>query len=316
MDKKLISSITPDSLKGWPEGSVAIVANDAGAARLLFSWLEALDHQLNICATGPALAIVRREMPTKTIFSDPKSCIKGCRLLISGTGWSSNIEHASRLIAAEQNIPSIAVLDHWVNYQERFVRNGHIQLADTLWVSDKEAKQIATILFPEIPITQLQNRWMEDLVLKVNSYRGKFRKRTPSDPAKSLLYLTEPTRDRVTGEQTHEELEYLEYWISQLPKLISKGWIDANQAHLKIRAHPSEPLKQYRDWINKYKGQWPISIDEAASLEISLAQADLTFGHETQALVAAICCGIKAISCHPPNTEPGRLPHKDIIKLK
>ena len=34
-----LSSITPNSLKSWPEGSVAVVAHDAGAARHLFSWL-------------------------------------------------------------------------------------------------------------------------------------------------------------------------------------------------------------------------------------------------------------------------------------
>ena len=316
MNRKLISCITPDSLKSWPEGTVAIVANDAGAARLLFSWLEPLNRQLNICATGPAKTIAQKERPNKTIFTDPKSCIKGCNLLISGTGWASSIEHEALLIAAEQNIPSIAVLDHWVNYEERFVRNGHMQLPDTLWVSDKEAKQIAAILFPDIPITQLPNRWMEDLVRKVNAYRDEYEKKLPSEPARNLLYLTEPTRDRETGEQTHEELDYLEHWLSQLPSLISKGWIDANQVALKIRVHPSEALKQYNDWIKSYKGPWNISVDTEASLEKSLAQTDLTFGHETQALVAAICCNIKAISCHPPNKEPGRLPHKNIIKLK
>ena len=315
MDRKQISSITPDSLKSWPERTVAIVAHDAGAARLLFSWLEPLNRQLNICAMGPAQTIAQKERPNTKIWSDPRSCIKGCKLLISGTGWASSLEHEARLIASKQNIPSIAVLDHWVNYQERFVRNGYLQLPDNLWVSDKEAKQIASSLFPDIPITQLPNRWMDNLIGKVNTYRDAFKKRTPLDPARNLLYLTEPTRNRETGEQTHEELDYLEHWISQLPSLISKGWIDANQADIKIRVHPSEPLKQYNDWIKSYKGPWSISVDEEASLEKSLAQTDLTFGHETQALVAAIRCGIKAISCHPPNKEPGRLPHKDIIRL-
>jgi len=294
---------------------VAVVAHDAGAARLLFSWLESLDHQLNFCATGPAQKMLQRERPTTKIFSDPRSCLKGCKLLLSGTGWSSSIEHQARLIASKQSIKSIAVLDHWVNYQERFMRNGISQLPDNFWVSDEEAKKIATNLFPSIPATQLPNLWMNDVISKVEFYRAKFGKKAPQLPAKNLLYLSEPTRDRNSGKQTHEELQHLEHWISQIPMLTAKGWVDPYQAQLRIRIHPSEALTKYDDWTTKYTCQWPLSIDKEASLEKSLAQADLAFGYETQALVAAVRCGIKAISCTPPQKERGRLPHQEILRL-
>ena len=63
MANLLTSSITPDSLKTWPEGSVAVVAHDAGAARLLLSWLEPLDKQLRFYLEGPALEMLHKERP-------------------------------------------------------------------------------------------------------------------------------------------------------------------------------------------------------------------------------------------------------------
>ena len=71
MDRKQISSITPDSLKSWPERTVAIVAHDAGAARLLFSWLEPLNRQLNICARDLPRPLHRKKAHHE-ILSDPK----------------------------------------------------------------------------------------------------------------------------------------------------------------------------------------------------------------------------------------------------
>ena len=69
-------------------------------------------------------------------------------VVITGTGWSSDLEHQARKLAFSRNIPSVAVLDHWVNYRERFKRNGTSQLPGELWVSDAEA---ATFGFPNVP---------------------------------------------------------------------------------------------------------------------------------------------------------------------
>ncbi len=39
--------------------------------------------------------------------------------IITGTGWASDLEHSARLLAASHGKPTIAVIDHWVNYEAK-----------------------------------------------------------------------------------------------------------------------------------------------------------------------------------------------------
>ena len=57
------------------------------------------------------------------------SALDGAASLLSGSGWSSDFEHRSRLEAKRRRIPVLAVLDHWVNYRMRFTRDGEECLA-------------------------------------------------------------------------------------------------------------------------------------------------------------------------------------------
>ena len=65
---------------------------------------------------------------------DLESAIDGATVLISGTGWQSDLEHISRKLAYGKGIPSVGVLDHWVNYLPRFERRAEVVLPDQLWV--------------------------------------------------------------------------------------------------------------------------------------------------------------------------------------
>ena len=91
-------------------------------------------------------------------------------MLISGTGWQSDLEHRARLLAHQLGIPSIAVLDHWSNYCERFRREGVEVLPDALWVADEEAAALATAAFPNVPVVQLPNHWLESLSSAVQDF--------------------------------------------------------------------------------------------------------------------------------------------------
>ena len=43
---------------------------------------------------------------------------------------------------------NISVLDHWVNYKERFIRGGELILPDEIWVCDNHALALAKKAFP------------------------------------------------------------------------------------------------------------------------------------------------------------------------
>ena len=108
-----ISSITPASLSCLPKASVAVCAHDAGAASHMAAWLSELQPQLRLWVAGPAQRIFCAKLRNVTCFPQSlEEAISGAQVLISGTGWASDLEHRSRQLASEFGIPSVAVLDH------------------------------------------------------------------------------------------------------------------------------------------------------------------------------------------------------------
>jgi len=311
----LTSSITPASLSQLAEASVAVCAHDAGAASHLAAWLAPHQQQLRPCLEGPAHSLFTARLGPLPKHS-LESSLKGACLLISGSGWSSDLEHNARALARQRGIPSVAVLDHWVNYRARFNRGGEEVLPDQLWVADAEAQALARAIFPELPVLELPNHWLAELSQAVIGTRPY----PPRQPARRLLYLLEPIRVPWPGGPwawEYGELQGVRYWLEQLPLLTKHGWI-APHEHLEalvLRPHPSERDGKYDALISEASQRWPIRLDKSPSLAAALGWADMAFGCETQALVAALACGLSAFSTVPPWAPPCRLPHAALHHL-
>jgi len=317
----MMNKYTLDAILDLSANSIAIVACDAGSASHIASWL----------AKRPSLARFRLEGPAvklfEAAFDSSIDCqhslteiIGGSKIVITGTGWSSDLEHRARVMASELGIPSVAVLDHWCNYRERFQRNGREQLPDALWVADAEAAALAAAEFPNVPVLQLPNQWLEGLCRTVQVLRSKTNHQ-PRRPARRLLYLLEPIRvpwsQGPGGVSEAGEIQGLHYWLQQLPHLIDQGWV-APQLELEalaLRPHPSEPAGKYDALIAEAATSWPIQLDRAPALAEALAWADAAFGCETQALVSAMECNVPVWCTIPPWGPTCRLPHKGIMYL-
>ena len=264
---------------------------------------------------GPAENIFKSKYGRREIFS-LGACLERSTFLISGTGWSSDLEHNARAQARQRGIPNVAVLDHWVNYRARFERNGDVVLPDQLWVADAEAKDLAEAIFPNLPVLQLPNHWLEELTRAA----GAERQVPQQKPARRLLYLLEPIRVPWPGgpdPQEPGELQGLRYWLKQLPTLAKQGIIAPTQhlEALSLRPHPSEPAGKYDALIGEAAQHWPLRLDASPSLASALAWADAVFGCETQALGAALACGLPAFSTIPPWAPPCRLPQAALHHL-
>jgi len=315
MANRLTSSITPSSLSHLAEASLAVCAHDAGAASHLAAWLAPHRPQLRPCLTGPARSLFTARLGPLPQHS-LEECLEGACLLISGSGWSSDLEHNARALARRRGIPSVAVVDHWVNYRARFERGGEEVLPDQLWVADAEAQVLAQATFPTLPVLQLPNHWLTELSQAVANTRPQ----PPQQPARRLLYLLEPIRVPWLGgpwKDEQGELQGLRHLLEQLPKLVERGWIappDQLEA-LALRPHPSEPAGKYDALIADAVRRFPIRLDSSPSLAAALAWSDATFGCETQALVAALACGLPAFSTVPPWAPPCRLPQAALHHL-
>jgi len=292
------------------ESKLAIVCHDAGGAEILSSYIKQQDINPYYCIEGPALGIFERKLGVvKPIPLD--SAMAQAECFLCGTSWQSDLEWRVFEMARKMKKKTVAFLDHWVNYQERFIRNGVRHLPDEIWVGDSYAKEIATEEFPEIPVTLVSNPAFEDI-------RNQFQKiiidDAPEGKGVGVLFLSDNLGEamlKIHGDQRHlgytdfDTLTYLIENIDVLGEAVSK---------ITIRPHPSESAEKYRWAKEQYKGLVEIGGREALLEEI--AQNKIVVGGDSMAMVVALLCKKRVISCIPPGGKGYSLPYDEIQKLQ
>ena len=285
---------------------LAVVAHDAGAANLISAWLKdmsAMDIRLSVA--GPALAIFARELPhlANMALAD---ALDGANTLLSGTSSrATSIEHEARLVACELGIHSIGVIDHWVNYAERFVRAERQILPDEIWVSDEIALSIAKSCFPIHLVRLLPNKYLEQLVEIITVIP-----RPVTDGKAHVLYVLEPIQEWWGNDDRPGEFQALDFFISKL-ELLGLG-VDTE---ILLRAHPSDPYGKYNVWCAAH-GHLNLTVDTTQALSDLIAWADWVVGCETFAMVIALHANKQILSSLPPQAPPCRLPQKEIRMLR
>jgi len=280
----------------------AVVCHDAGAANVVIaSLLETGRKDWRAYMQGPAKKIWESAFPEVVLYDSIEQAIEGSELLISGTGWASDIEHESRRVAKGKTVKTIAVIDHWVNYAERFVRNDEQILPDEFWVTDKYALELALVAFPGKFVLQVPNYYLEKQLRNI-ALLGK-----PSNP--ELLYILEPIRSN-WGRNIPGEFQALEYFISKFPQLGMP-----KETLICLRPHPSDIEGKYNDWINLYSNM-NIKLDYSISITESLGRATWVAGCESFALALALMAGRTVYCTLPPWAPACRLPHSGLIQLR
>lgn len=281
--------------------SAAVVCHDAGAANIVIAGLMTTGRSdWRAYMQGPA------EKLWGEAFSDVASChtldsaMEGVELLVTGTGWASDVEHKARVLAKSYGVFSIAVIDHWVNYEERFVRNGKTVWPDEFWVTDEYALEIARHTFPDRIVRLLPNHYVEMQLRDIAQEEV--------TGAPELLYVLEPTRND-WGRGIPGEFQALDYFVRHLPNLgLPSGTI------IRLRPHPSDTRGKYDDWI---AGHPNLNIQQDVSLNItkSLGRASWVAGCESFALVLGLMAGRKCYCTLPPWAPACRLPHRGLVSL-
>lgn len=289
---------------------VAIVSHDAGGAEILSSWLLRSDDLCSVVLEGPAIGIFARkcfgvERLTLT------EAITTCDWVLCGTGWASDLERKAIKIGRQQGKKTVAFLDHWANYKERFQEvDGNIILPDEIWVGDEQAQRIAEAAFPNIPVRLQINPYFEDL----RSEFGQFETNKLSTNKVSILYVCEPIREHAYlkyGNERHfgyTEEDALKYFLKTIKSL------NLDIANITIRPHPSENLDKYH-WVEALAPAL-IRFGGAKSLMHEMVAVDVVVGCESMAMVVGLLVGKRVISCIPPGGNPCQLPQTEIEHMK
>lgn len=283
------------------ETPIAVICHDAGAANHILNWLK-VDGRLDTVRAvmlGPAECLWKQAFPEVPLCHTIEMALDDAKSVISGTGWASNIEHGARRMAKARGIPSVAVLDHWVNYAERFIREGECVWPDEFWVVDQQAMSIAEKIFPGMRIRLVPNVYLANQVQRVMPV-------PVVEP--ELLYVLEPMRtDWGRGEDG--EFQALDYFVSKLPRLNLPAEIV-----IRLRPHPSDPAGKYDAWIAR-QAALSILVDDSPQMSDALSRARWVAGCESFALVIALGAGRQVFCTLPPWAPACRLPHHGLIHL-
>lgn len=249
---------------------------------------------------GPAAAIWQQRFGRQQLADSLESALAGAATLLTGTGWASDLEHRARARASELGIFSIAVIDHWVNYEQRFQRDGTTVLPAQFWVTDPYALQIARRCFPGADIRLQPNLYLQEQLAAIAPV---------ASAPDTLLYALEPARD-TWGRAEPGEFQALNYLVERLPGLGLPAGIA-----LRLRPHPSDAPGKYRAWIAAHAGM-NCALDTSPTLAAALNGARWVAGCESYALVVALHAQRGVYCTLPPWAPAFRLPHAGIIQLR
>lgn len=111
---------------------IALFAHDAGGAEILLELLKASLHVGEFCifalADSPCYTLIKakklehfwREITPERSDIEAKLALFQPSIILYGTGWQNHLEYHFLNYAKAHKLPSIAFLDHWTNYRERF----------------------------------------------------------------------------------------------------------------------------------------------------------------------------------------------------
>jgi hypothetical protein len=280
---------------------LAVACHDAGAANIVLAWLAARDGPCRALMQGPAARLWAERFGSAPLAGSIDEALDGAAALLSGTGWASPIEHDARRQARARGVHSIAVLDHWVNYAQRFERDGEVVWPDEFWVTDDYALAEAQRCFPGQRVHLQPNLYVEQQLREIALA-------TRRDGPPEVLYVLEPARSD-WGRGRPGEFQGLDYFWAGM------GALDLPpHSVLALRPHPSDPVDKYADWIADKSDR--VRLDTAGSLAQAIGQREWVAGAESFALVVALQAQRKVVCSLPPWAPPCRLPHHGLIHLK
>jgi hypothetical protein len=290
------------------QGIVAIVSHDAGGAEILASYVTQHEIDCRFVLAGPAVTVFKRRLGAVEICSLGDG-LSACDEILCGTSWQSDLEWRAIEQAQRAGKRAVAFLDHWVNYPERFLRNGVQHLPDELWVGDVDTERLAREHFPNLLILLVPNPYFIDIERQIAALSAG---KVPAvGKAKAVLYVSENISEHgriVHGDERYlgyTEFDAIEYFLENIHVL---GQVIERVV---IRPHPSDAIGKYDYLVRKYSGI--VQLSAGAPLLNEVIEADIVVGSESTAMVVGLLAQKMVISCIPPGGPNCNLPQKQIV---
>jgi len=288
--------------------NIDVVAFDAGGAELLSSMVkhESGKYNWRLIASdnSPAKVIFERKNLSKLIYnkSDSKSISNlwdrsKPDYLFCGTS-TNGYELPFIIEARRRGISSVAFLDHWINYRERFgypETDWEKNKPDFFALSDNRAYAKAGELNLGPPL-RIKNYYIADLLSVLGRFKADVSKK------KSLLFISEAIEEHCRlkyndpGYEGYTQTQVLTEVLDSFQSISEKWQIE----NIIIRLHPAEAPDKF-DYLKNNFPDIEISIEKPGDkpLNESVATAKAVIGIKSMALLIAFLLNKPVLSYLP-----------------
>lgn len=294
---------------------IAVVAHDAGGAEIVSGHIKQnnLQKKCRYSLRGPAIEIFRNKLGAIK-NEDISEILSQCNCLFSATSWDSSHEYQAIKMAKVLGIKTIAFLDHWVNYSQRFLRDQKELLPDEIWVSDKFGLKIAKNTFGEkvSSIQVVENPYIAEARLLINEASKKIDINN-AELGDKALFLSEAISEHALKVYNNEhywgytQLEALYYLMENIDAL------GLNIKVLRIRLHPSESPEKFLKVSSQ--SQIKIELSTGTSLWEDIAWSNIVLGCNSMAMAASLGSKRRVVCVIPPSGGLCKLPQAEIESL-
>ncbi len=267
--------------------NVGLVSHDSGGANILNALVKEFgDINFKLLVKGPAESIF--DGKNIKFYSDESAFFDEVDFVLFGTG-STSYEKKLLRYAKSKDIKTAAILDHFVNYKERFIDDSTISFPDYCFVCDEYSYQIAKKeLDPYKNISVCKNYLVASYKHKLDACNS-LKKNT-------ILYVLENTNE-------HWD-EKLLPWEVAFNNFYENFYKHSDFCTIIVRPHPKDDPKIYQS-LKKYE---EIIFDYSSSPLISLSKVSTVVGIESYLLYISHSCGMIVYTSLPDKIRPPNLP--------
>lgn len=288
--------------------TIGIVCHDAGGAEIISEWLLETDLPFQACLAGPAVHIFNRKFSAYN-EANLDILLKQSDWVLCGTSWQSDLEKIAVKRSLELGLFVAVCLDHWINYEDRFLAEGVITLPSEIWVADSYALDLVTELFPDTPVRQIENPYLKKIRSELDTFQD-------SEITIDILYVCEPIKEHAKikyGDENflgYTEESALRFFIDNIKLLTSQS------SNITIRPHPSDAPHKY-DWVkDESTNSLAFRIGGNEPLVSEISSSRIVVGCQSMAMVVALIAERQVYSSIPNGGQDCVLPHRGIARIR
>lgn len=223
--------------------------------------------------------------------------LKDYSLVLTGTSEKVKKDAYFWKLAKGKGVPSVAFVDSWVNYSERFtVKNNFDRTPDYIGlIDDLMYSRMIEKGAPVEKLVVLGNPRFDSILQKYTSYSNKI----SNTNSINIIFFTDP----VTGTKADND-EYGSKTVvkSVLKQILSQSKHSNRKITITIKPHPRESSDDYKDLIENVNQKGLVTISNETPLKL-MRKADIVMGMNTILLIDSSLLGIPTYSFQPGRNE-------------